>query len=305
MILGVVFSRDRAMQLEAMLASFHRHAADAASVRLVVLYRTSSPRHHGQYAELEREFATRVHFTEETSFRLQLREILTGASVTGRGRSRSWWSHAFRPRRAVEAASADRADYILFLVDDTIFVRPFDLRAATSALAVHPEAAGFSLRLGRNTTRCYVLSRPQALPAFEILPNGVLKFDWTKGDGDFGYPLEVSSSLYALETVQRLLHRLPFSDPNTLESRMSLEGRRLAHAQPALLCFPTSVAFSVPLNRVQEVFENRASSAPISPDMLADMYERGQRIDITALDTFVPSSCHQEVQLDFPERAAR
>ena len=85
----------------------------------------------------------------------------------------------------------------------------------------------------------------------------MLKFRWPAADGDFAYPLELSSSLYRTSTAVNLFKRLRFSDPNTLESQMSLQARRVcpSNAVPALL--GQSVAFSAPLNRVQNVYQNR------------------------------------------------
>ena len=83
MILGLVFSKDRAMQLDATLSSFFRQAVDADSAQMVVLFRTSSDRHAAQYAELEREYRGRVRFVPETQFRRQLLQLLNDASPAG------------------------------------------------------------------------------------------------------------------------------------------------------------------------------------------------------------------------------
>jgi hypothetical protein len=224
--------------------------------------------------------------------------------ASSEARSPCSWLEALRSRIPKDPRPVrNPSRFVLFLVDDNLFVRPFRLDAAGQSMALCPEAVGFSLRLGRNTTQCYILDRAQSLPDFQSLPSGVLRYDWTHADGDFGYPLEISSSMYPLETVVRLLERLSFSDPNTLESRMSLQASRLARHLPLLLCYEQSVAFSAPLNRVQNVYANReASAAELSPEVLADMFDRGQRIKIAAFNGFVPSACHQEVGLDFEER---
>ena len=67
-----------------------------------------------------------------------------------------------------------------------------------------------------------------------------------------------------------------------------------------MLCSEQSVAFSAPVNRVQEVFENRSGANPeLSTGRLADRFDQGLRIDISAMDGFVSSACHQEVALSF------
>jgi len=275
------------MQLQATLASFSLQVSDAASADVVVLYRATSARHASQYRVLMGEFGSRVRFVEEVDFRRQTIEILNGSAIGEDGVSRS-------------EADVHSEKHLLFLVDDSIFVRPIRLTEAQSVLRSTPEALGFSLRIGRNTTYCYSLSRAQALPRFDEVANGVLKFIWQGADGDFGYPLEISSSMYDLRLAQHLIGGLKFDSPSSLESEMSLRARQFSRRQPALLCCEHSVAFCTPLNRVQDVYRNRSSTASkFSVEHLAVHYEQGMRIDVHALAGFIPRACHQEVELDF------
>jgi hypothetical protein len=287
MILTLVFSRDRALQLEATLASFMLQIPDAGSADVVVLYRATSTRHASQYRVLTEHFGSRVRFVEEVGFRNQVIDILNGFALGG--------DDASRP-----AASGDSGSHCLFLVDDSIFVRPLRLHDAQSALESTPDALGLSLRLGRNTTYCYSLSRPQALPRFSELENGLLKFRWRGSDGDFGYPLEISSSLYGLHMLRDLISGLPFEGPSALESQLALRARHFSGRQPALLCSEHSVAFCTPVNRVQEVYDNRTGAASrFSVENLADLFDQGMRIDVHSLAGFMPRACHQEIELDF------
>jgi hypothetical protein len=301
MIQGMVFSKDRALQLDGCLSSFARHVTDADSVRMVIVYAASSPRFLRQYQDLASEQAMRADFVLEQDFRKQVLGALQAGSpqVPAVG----GWSPLSRIRRRRSTAQDGPSDCILFLVDDVLFVRPFALATAQEALHINPDALGFSLRLGRNTTGSYVLNRTQALPLFQDAGPKIRKFDWTNADGDFGYPLEISSSIYRLSTMSSLVRTLPFSDPNTLESQLSLRTKYFRRSHPSMLCPETSVVFGVPLNRVQEVYENRASDDPEwSIERLADRFDKGYRFDIDALDGFVPAACHQEIGLSFMER---
>jgi hypothetical protein len=304
MTLGLVFSRDRALQLEAALNSFVRRAGETAGLDLVVLYRASSVRFGAQYAQLSRDYAGRVRLVAETDFRRQVLEILGEVPDAKSSVARP---AAFRKAVAGNSASAGsgtrRNDFLLFLVDDTLFTMPFGFDTAVEALSANLDALGLSLRLGRNTTHCYALGRSQSLPSFQELPDAILKFRWTRGDGDFGYPLEISSSIYRLETIRALVQGLNFDDPNSLESQMALQAGRFARRAPAMLCLQRSVAFNNPINRVQSTFENRSGEAPqYSTDALAERFDLGQRINVDALEGFVPSGCHQEVELEFEPR---
>jgi hypothetical protein len=290
----LIFSKDRALHLDACLSSFFRHAQDATSASLNVLFDASSERLKSQYNELVAEYADRAQLFAQNDFKSSVLQVLrfppeggaasagypsigTGATVRRQGRR-----------------------YVLLLVDDTVFVRPFSLLAVQTALERRPKTLGFSLRLGKNTTRSYAFNRTQTTPAFEDVGGDMLEYDWTRADGDFSYPLELSSSVYRLSAIRPLIASLEFNDPNSLESRLANSVRQFARQHPFLLCFERSVAFSTPLNRVQDVFDNRVSANPEwSTARLADRFDQGERIKVSLLDGFVPSACHEEITLTF------
>jgi len=266
-LVGCIFSKDRAFQLEAMLRSFRSHAQDAAAARLAVLFRATDARHVRQYAVLARAHPD-VTFVAEQSFRDDLLSIIGSSRV------------------------------IMFLVDDTLVTRPFSLSLAVEALTREPRALGFSLRLGINTTYCYMLDRPQALPTFQTLEGGVLQYDWRAAEHDFGYPLELSSSLYRAADLLPSLRDLDFRNPNRLEAEVQTRRDSFAERTPLLLCFERSVAFSAPLNLVQEVFPNRSrGAADSSVEALSRLFDEGFRLDVAAWNDHVTRGAHEEIEV--------
>jgi hypothetical protein len=194
----------------------------------------------------------------------------------------------------------ERPSHVLFLVDDNVFVGRFALGEIEEMLEAHQNTLGFSLRLGTNTTYCYPLDKPQTVPSLVHMDHGAVMFDWSNAAYDFGYPLEVSSSVYRIRQLLPFLNRLSFQTPNTLEGQMAANASYFRTRNPHMLCYERSVAFCVPLNIVQTTCKNRAANAPeYSAERLAKMYDDGYRIDIEAYSGFVPNACHQEVALRF------
>jgi hypothetical protein len=305
---GLIFSRDRALQLDAALRSFLLHCEDGGRLPLNVLYRTTSPIHARQYAELAEAYRPHafIYFQEQAHFRqdalawLADRADLRWRASLYRRFARLHWRLGFL---AAPLLRFNQLRYVLFLVDDTLFVRDFSLAEALAILDRHPKAIGFSLRLGRNTTYCYTRDRDQALPDFTHLNDGVLMFDWQRAELDFAYPLEISSSLNRIADLLPYLNRQPFTNPNQLESRLAENARRLAH-RPYLLCYERSVAFSNPVNQVAERYQNRSGTVyPHTSQELAEVFTRGLRVDVAAYTGFVPQGCHQEVELHFIQPA--
>lgn len=306
-ILGIVFSRDRAMQLDATLASLFLHCRDAKELQLSVIYETGSHSHSRQYARLAKQYGS-VRFIEQRDFRQDVLRLLFPQYVEKRGFRRLFLGlHARFGKHDDVRMYGCPARCVLFLVDDNIFVRDFSVVDIQGLLQAHARSLGFSLRLGTNTRYCYPLDKPQIVPRFTRVGNGVIIFDWTsarESGYDFSYPLEVSSSVYRVGDLLPLLIPLRFRNPNTLEGMMAANSLRFGISKPFLLCYEQSRTFCAPLNRVQTIAENRASVAPeYSAKHLSEMFDDGYRINVNAYSGFVPNACHQEVELQFERRA--
>jgi FkbM family methyltransferase len=266
---GLIFSKDRALQLRAAMESFLLCCGDADRLDLCVLYTTSGPRHSRQYEQLKAIFP-QVTFVEQADFKGQVLSILDG-------------------RR-----------YALFLVDDSIFVRPVRMEDVTQALQGQTDAIGFSLRLGTNTTYCYALGLPQELPPFTEVSPDILKYAWSTAQHDFGYPLEVSSSVFRTADILPLLRKLDFHTPNRLEAALHRSRAELQKSLPTLLMFRESVAFCNPVNVVQHEFANRhGNTHSYTSEDLASRFEQGLKIDVESYIGCTPGSVHQEAELHF------
>src|SRR5690242_7559406 len=115
MVRCIVFSRDRAMQLDAFLTSVQLHAS-AAYTSMWVLYTTTADRHRESYARLE-EIYPDVEWVEESSFRDDL----------------------------INVVSTEPAEPLtVFHTDDDIFYGTF------APPELGDDEVCFSLRLGRN-----------------------------------------------------------------------------------------------------------------------------------------------------------
>ncbi len=267
--LGLIFSKDRAMQLDATLRSFYMHCSDAHLLDLKVIYKTSNTVHEKQYEDLKKHYVN-VLFIKEEGFKEQVLSVIR------------------------------KYTYVLFLVDDNIFLRNFSISDLTNNLNENKNAIGFSLRLGANTVYCYAFHSSQTPPKFTNLTSDILKYDWTSAERDFGYPLEVSSSLYRVKEIYPLLVQLHFRNPNTLEGQLAENKHIYVKTRPILLCGKLSLTFCAPLNIVQDVCDNRAGSDNCyTSNTLANKFGEGYRINIENYTNFTPNACHQEVPLDF------
>ncbi len=269
----VVFSKDRPLQLDATLQSLKLNCGDLGTSAVRVLYTTSHPRFATQYRVVVAEHAD-VEFVREEHFKPALLEMV------------------------------QETNHVMFLVDDALFVGPLSLARTIQVIDEDPACLGFSYRLGRNNTYCYTHDQPQRLPVFRDLGVDLLTFDWTDAEFDFGYPLEVSSSLYRTADILPLLRELEYRNPNTLESALAQHANSYREAQPRLACYSQSVAVSVPANLVQTAWKNRVvGNAALTAEALCDTYARGQRLDVERYRGVVPNACHQALDFFFLRRS--
>jgi hypothetical protein len=267
--IAMIVSKDRAMQLDAVLRSLWLHGRDINKLDVKVLYAVTSPIHEKQYRQLMKEHPA-VHFMPEHHFKGQLQACIAAYP------------------------------YVLFMVDDNLFVKPFSIEDCMHALAAHHDTLGFSLRLGTNTRYCYSMDRYQNLPDVHVIENGFFKWNWSVGECDFGYPLELSSSLYRTGDLLPLIAQADFSNPNTLEAQLAGAAFTFAGFKNYIISHETSVTFCNPVNKVQQVYNNRAgSSSQYAVDELSRMFEQGYRIIVETYSGFTPYACHQEVELFF------
>lgn len=269
----LIFSRDRAMQLDATLRSYMLHCSDFDEYDIRILYTTSSEHHQRQYDILASEFSKNrdIKFIKEKSFKSDV------------------------------LALAAPYEKLLFLVDDNIFVRDFRIVDLVNLLDENQKAIGISLRLGKNTDYCYSRRASQRFPKFTQIGYGYIIFDWTNEEYDFGYPLELSSSIYRVADIFKLMVVIDFRNPNTLEEYLWQNVSYYKEPLPELICYEESLTFCIPVNKVQTTNPTNRASEQISysADELADIFDKGKRIDIEKYNNFIPNACHQEVELVF------
>ena len=258
----IIFSKNRSLQLEACLHSFYDNCVEKVDIN--VLYTTTNDDHENSYKKLQKTYKN-VVFLQEKSFKSDLLGILTDKT------------------------------YVLFVCDDAIFTDSFSLQKTIDFLKRHSKTIGFSFRLGTNTQYCYSHNMPQDLPEYTLYDN-IMLFDWTTAQLDFQYPVELSSSIYKIDDILPILDQCEYKNPNDLEWVFYINLNYFANLKQLLGCFEISVAFCNPINKVQNVNNNRSGeNYEFNSENLLKIFNKGYRIDLSNFKGFVSSACHQEV----------
>jgi hypothetical protein len=263
---GIVFSRDRAAQLDLLLSSLRANAPSLLD-SLTVLWRASDERYREAYDVCRAEHP-QARFVAEQSFADDVRCLLPPAGL------------------------------VVFFTDDSVLFRPLEVRERTPAqwLAHDPELLCFSLRLGLNCEDCYPEGRRQRQPDF-AQRGDALSWSWTTADGDFGYPASLDGHIMDAAVPRRLLGAWQPANPNELEAILA----RAVGSTPVptrMASYRESHLVSIPANRVNETFPNRFDSASgADPHSLNARYLSGERLDLEAIDFASVNAAHAEIRL--------
>ncbi len=258
---GLVFSKDRALQLDALLRSWKRHGRHAPA--LTVLWHATDERHARAYREVFARNAGVLRKTiSEKAFRTEL-------------------------IAALQTAEESR---VFFLVDDLMLVRPFDFQDLEG---VNPLRTVASLRLGPEITHCQTHSFDSPPPVLKpVLGGKWLSFDWNEATGDWAMPLSVDGNIFDRKEMLAILGRTAFKAPNSLEH--ALGPYRFAFRFRKGLCPPESALCNLPINQVQNE-GYQFPHAGLSAEVLLQAWEDGFEISLEDVERMERHGCHVAV----------
>ena len=248
---AIVFSKDRAMQLYALLSSYFLYVKNP--VKLHIIYTTSNDRHRQSYEELKNLFLDKpVAFIKEILFKKDLENLLNDI----------------------------KTEKLFFMTDDGLFIDEFDM---SEILCFDPVLNIASLIKGLDLDYCYIQDKKQSLPPFidppELtLPPNMKCWQWKQGEkgSDWAYPLSMDTSFYNKKEIQILIENISFKGPNSLESSL-----HSAYAPIFLLrrgiCYEKAKYVNIVCNVVNTEHKNRNTGLH-SIESLLKKWEEGYRI---------------------------
>jgi hypothetical protein len=268
---GIVFSKDRALQLHALLCSYSEKVV--SPVPLNILYCVSTPEHQKAYDEIMKIFSGKFSFTRQfsnSSFKDDLVKLL--ASV--------------------------KAQKVFFLVDDMLFIENFDM---SDFMKFDMDQTVPSLRMGLNLRRCYTIQVEQPLPELMTCSeynNDIIFWKWSEGVYDWSYPLSVDGHFFSTQEITAITKLIDFSAPNTYEDQLQKFRRFFVIRMGA--GYKKSKIVNIPCNKVQR--ENKNIYGSIHQDSLLERWMKGYQMDYRSLYGFPNISAHQEIPFEFIKR---
>jgi len=271
----IIFSYNRPLQLYALLESIEKRVTGVDNV--FVLCRMD-PNFQEGYGIVQKDFP-KVKFSFQPNSK---REAFK----------------SFKPMMLNVLTDVSESKYILFAVDDIVVVDDIDLDVGKEFLRENLRIYGFYYRLGKNIDR-----QDFTAPGFSGVPsmidygNDIFTWKFKEGRIDWNYPNTVDFTLFRKSEVARVLTKLPFYNPNTLEAQWNR-----FHPQNGVgACHSHSKIVNIPMNQVNTSW-TLTTIGNYTVDELYSIFLEGKKMDIFSIDASQVHSPHQDVIFEFIER---
>lgn len=262
----MIFSKNRPLQLHGLIKSL-LHYSNVDRNKINVLYK-----YDDQYLQGLKEIIDlypTINFIKEFDFNNQVKQYLN-----------------------------NNEKYCAFFVDDIIVKDNINFNTPCQILESNPNIMTFSLRLGTHLDFCYALNSNQLVPN-GIIDSQIFIWNWKNSQHDWNYPLSLDGHIFRKSDIESWSSHLSFKNPNQYESQ--LQSVRSNFVMPDICCsFLKSKIFNLPLNRVQNEFQNRCED--ISIDDLYELWKSKKEIDYLKFENFMNKSVHEPLSLPLVSR---
>ena len=188
-------------------------------------------------------------------------------------------------------------DYTTLFADDDLFYGVVD--KIYKNYMTDDKVFTFSFRLGTNINYCYPMSQDNSINKYEQIGN-VIKWDWTKEEMDFAYPLSTINHVFRTKQLKKMIEKIKFSDLNVLESELQSFLPEFKEKSPFMMSYHTSKVFGVPANIVNTTHGNKHGLVhPYSVEDLNERLLKGEYIDISKMNYGSVNSAQFEIAYEF------
>ncbi len=276
-LLIVVFSFNRAMQLDAMLQSVKKHfSLECGRHSINVIFHTTG--HHAEsYSRLRQKWTEEqgVTFFERERGKGFFSDVLPHLF---HGRNAFWYAKYPFLRKGRDDFKAllehriesSNASHVMFMTDDSAFYRHTIIPSSVlESISARPFESSYRLYVGANL---------RDAPPELIESSGILHWDYydSRLKHHWVYPFAVDGTVYARSAFLRTAKHVLYANPNSLEGFMcfvAIRRRLFNHGMSPV----DATLVGVSINRVQKVAANDSGSADV--ELLNDLYLKGYELD--------------------------
>jgi len=211
MINIIIFSKDRACQLELFIRSMSEYFEEFNSLKINILYTFTNNFFKQGYDKLISKYSN-LNWVKENNFKNNLVSFI---DINNK--------------------------YTIFFVDDIVWKNKFSLNDNEfKDFEKNNNILTLSLRLHPNLTYCYSANIPMKQLNTTV-------WNWRGMQPDFGYPMSLDGHFFRTNEIIGLVKGLPYKNPNQFEAVLAAYPIN----KPLMSCYEKSIIFNNPANKVQ------------------------------------------------------
>lgn len=268
----IIFSFNRAIQLDTLLTSILKHWKAPSQYELNIIYNTTSIPFQKGYDKLKDKMSIYpfIHFYRENE---QKPDKVNPLLLLNYFNFMQWYKfpivrHPKTNFKSLTLSLIETSDaaLVMFLTDDSMFIHNVEIdQRDIDWILSNPKHNQISLRVGTGMDDKNVHYKKE---------NNYLSWNFGKERflSNWGYRFSVDAHIYSKKTILKLFKRNIFVNPNTLEGPVCCDAIRSKWLEngrgpikPAILSYP--------INMVQTVISNETLG--ISVEFLNDYYLKG------------------------------
>lgn len=265
----IIFSRDRGMQLFALLESMKMRISNIQKIDVYVLYSTSTEAHNSIYEEVVNEKM---------------------------GLNANYFKHLGNNSSILKGLMSEiKTEKVFFLCDDDIFINNLDIN---QVIDIDAERYILSLRHHINLKFCYLNGKYLNIPPLKKFNSMMYSYIWTDDDTEWGDIMSVNGQVYLVEEIALLTSICDFSAPNSYELELKLFKSIFSNRHG--LCYEQACILNLPINQVQ--IETKVVHGNINVNFLMEKWNEGLKLDINMLNATSSDSFYKNLDLNFTDR---
>lgn len=268
---AIVFSSDKASQLKLFLDSVNKNASEIFKLNVIINYTDNDYKKAYDIVICDSQYNHVNFIYSEDDFKGYVLDFMNYNS-----------------------------EYTCFFLDDDVIYKEISLEDITNPIKADDDVVCFSLRLGKNTTKCYTLGAENVMN-YMIKSGDTMKWDWTLHYLDFGYPFSMNGHIFRKSDIYKLVRKSKFSNVEELE--MALYEYTDVFPRNMMVSYTESRLVNIPCGRVQMSLDDemtialKESESRIRRKSMNNLFLNGSFINLESIDFSNIEGCHQKVDL--------
>lgn len=242
MISTLIFTKDRACQLDLLLTSIQDNFKELKDIHIIC--KGTESQYITGYLKVRQKF-----------------------------RNLNWYAEGDLCTDIKRVVNDFKNPFSVCFVDDEVVIRDHSIEHLLQSLQQHKDIHTASLRLGMNIGNyTYTANIKSNTPlAMTHIGNNVYKWDWTKGDQrtDWFYPSCINSNIFRTEFLKYWINNIHYRDVNNLEGTLNINRKNF---KPHMICCMNSKTVNIANNLTQSGTNRHSNKHQFSLQVLNEKY---------------------------------